>query len=235
MQNSICIFNNVHSNLSFTFFETYFRTYVRDSYSISRELLLKLKPNLIIICTHVYGDECAFRLNLEVRRISADIPVIIVSDEYDEIQAVKFFEINADDYVLLPLRNREFISRVNAHIRKSNNNSSKINKVSLGTLDVYPYQYKVTLEGQEVILSNKEFSTLMLLINNQSKVLSRTAILNYLESNPKSDRNRQVDVYISTLRKRLNLSYIENRKQSSEFYIKTIQGRGYIFDSYSTN
>lgn len=229
MQRIIKIFNNSHPTQTYDFLSDYFHIEMSSRLTINTKL--DNQYHLVIICCMLFKDEEAFQLCQEIKRHDQSQTVIIVSDQYDEIQAIKFFEMGADDYVHLPLHTREFVARLKAHLRRSSVDFLNITRISYGTLEVFPYQHKVNLDGEEVYLKNKEFNLLLFFIENRSKVLTRKELLCHLGSETISADFRLVDTYVSSLRNKLRLNFLTDRLNST-CYIKTVQGQGYIFDTY---
>ncbi|UYG98242.1 response regulator transcription factor [Cytobacillus firmus] len=231
MINTVYLYNNVFKNDTFDFISAHFSLKSSTSYYLRQETLLGDRPDLIIICCSSYNDESAFILCQVIERCDPSIPIVIVSDSYDEIQAVKFLEVGADDYIIFPFRPREFVSRIKAHVRRSKRIASTSARFCVGALDVFPEQYKVCIEGKEVNLKLKEFELLLYFLNNRGRIISREELLESINSEGGTSNLRLVDTYVSNIRGRLRLSSKDRESTNSDFNIKTVKGKGYVFES----
>ena len=133
------------------------------------------------------------------------VPVIMVTAKATELDAVKGLDSGADDYITKPFGVMEFISRVRAVFRRISPQGEGLRRV-------------VTLEGQEVELTYKEFELLRLLLENPGIVLTRNRIMDKIWSADYEGESRTVDMHIKTLRQKLG---------GYGGRIKTVRGVGY--------
>lgn len=155
----------------------------------------------------------------EVRR-SSQVPIIMLtarSEERDELQG---FELGVDEYISKPFSPKILVARVEAILRRSKAIGAD-EAVDAGGIIVDKAAHKVTIEGQAVELSYKEFELLSYFIENQGIALSREKILNNVWNYDYFGDARTIDTHVKKLRSKLG---------EKGNYIKTIWGMGYKFE-----
>lgn len=179
------------------------------------------KPDLVILDIMLPGEN-----GLDVcRRIKncaelKNIPIVIVSAKGEELDEVLGLELGADDYVQKPFSPKVLFSRIKAVMRrgKEPDKVSKVVKFNDFTLDVDRYILK---KGDKTIpLTLSEFGILKRLINNRGKVLSRNQLLDDINNDDSFIVDRNIDVHIASLRKKLGPTFD---------WIETVRGVGYRF------
>ena len=170
-------------------------------------------------------DMNGFDIVRELRRHDAQVPILMVSNRTDEIDAVVALEIGADDYVVKPLRIRELMARVAAHLRKVRGETltQESGQLEFKDLLVDVNERRVFKEGDEVELTHTEFDLLAFLASNAGKVLSREKILNTIWGYEYPIETRVIDVHIRNLRRKIETV------PSRPFYILAVPGIGYRF------
>ncbi len=156
----------------------------------------------------------------EIRTHSSQIPIIMLtarSSEHDELQG---FESGADEYISKPFSPKILVARVSAILRRTAGGESG-DILEAGAICVDKSAHTVTLDGNEVELSFKEFELLTYFMENQGIALSREKILNNVWNYDYFGDARTIDTHVKKLRSKLG-SYGE--------YIKTIWGMGYKFE-----
>lgn len=151
-----------------------------------------------------------------------DLPVIFLTAYDDEINVVTGFELGADDYISKPFRVRELLARIKSVLRRySKENADGIVKV--GELTVNTAEAKVSLRGEEVILTAMEYRLLLSFVNNRGTVLTRRKLLEEIwDVDGDFVNDNTLTVYIKRLRDK-----IENDPNDPQ-YIKTVRGMGYL-------
>ncbi len=151
-----------------------------------------------------------------------DLPVIFLTAYDDEINVVTGFELGADDYISKPFRVRELLARVKSVLRRySKDNADGI--VKIGELSVNTAEAKVSLRGEEVILTAMEYRLLLSFVNNRGTVLTRRKLLEEIwDVDGDFVNDNTLTVYIKRLRDK-----IENDPNDPQ-YIKTVRGMGYL-------
>ena len=153
-----------------------------------------------------------------------DIPVIMLSARGTEFDKLFGFEVGVDDYVTKPFSPLELMARIkavmNRHKTRIPENDSGI--VNIGGMEIDTFGLTVTVDGTRNELTVKEFSLLMLFVNNRGAVLSRDKILNEVWGYDSFGVDRTVDWQIKLLRSKLG---------SCRDCIKTVRGVGYKFEA----
>ena len=143
------------------------------------------------------------------------LPIIMLTAKGSEYDTV--LDSGADDYIPKPFRMMELLSRIRALLRRSSEEPSPT-EYRLGKLMVNPQKHVVQVDGQDVVLTLKEFELLCLLLSQQGTVFTRSQILSQIWGYDFSGESRTVDVHIRTLRQKLG--------PAGEL-IETVRGIGY--------
>lgn len=156
------------------------------------------------------------------------MPIIFLSAKTSDLDKIAGLVRGADDYMTKPFNPMELIARVNAQLRRSRllSQSSAENRPVLetGGLAIYPDQRTVTLYGEPVDLTPKEFDILYLLASYPKKVFSAENIFQQVWGEDYYEGGNTVMVHIRKLRKKLQE---DERKHK---LIKTVWGVGYTFN-----
>ncbi|MBO6303780.1 MAG: response regulator transcription factor [Selenomonadaceae bacterium] len=156
----------------------------------------------------------------EVRKES-DIPIIMLTAKDDTVDKVTGLDAGADDYVTKPFVMEELLARIRVAIRKNKKKNENEEKIGIRNLTLYPARFETVINGENILLTKKEYMLLEYLVRNQNKVLNREQILeNVWGYNYMGDIN-VVDVYVRYLRAKIDDAY-------GEKYIHTIRGIGYV-------
>ncbi|WP_147803414.1 response regulator transcription factor [Alkalicoccus halolimnae] len=163
----------------------------------------------------------------ELRQHKIVTPILMLTAKDDEFDKVLGLELGADDYLTKPFSPREVVARVRAILRRSQASEpdpakkQKMNKLTIGDVDIFPDNYEVYLRGTALELTPKEFELLLYLMSHKGRVLTRDQLLNSVWNYDFVGDTRIVDVHISHLREKIEPS---TRKP---VYIKTVRGLGY--------
>lgn len=179
------------------------------------------KPDLVILDIMLPGqnglDVCRkIKGNPDLR----DIPVIILTAKSEEIDVVLGLELGADDYVAKPFSPKVLFSRIKAVLRRAREPEKNANVVRFGefSLDIDRYLLKKGDFVQPITLS--EFGILRRLISNRGKVMTRNQLLDDIHNDDAFIVDRNIDVHIASLRKKLGPNF---------HWIETVRGVGYRF------
>ncbi|MGN7942092.1 vancomycin resistance response regulator transcription factor, VanR-F/VanR-M family [Virgibacillus sp. 6R] len=157
-----------------------------------------------------------------------NMPIIFLSAKTSDFDKVQGLIIGADDYMTKPFTPIELVARVNAQLRRFTtlNHAKTENKSNLefGGLVISPDQRAVTLYGESIELTPKEFDILYLLASHPKKVFSVENIFQQVWGEAYFESGNTVMVHIRTLRKKL-----KEDKQKNKL-IKTVWGVGYTFN-----
>jgi DNA-binding response OmpR family regulator len=184
----------------------------------------QIRPTIVLLEVTL-PDAAGFDICRELRKIDTAVPVIMMSSRADEIDVVVALEIGADDYVSKPLRLRELVARMAAHLRRSRLESAETTRSRLEFRDlVIDVNERRTYKGsKEVELTHTEFDLLTFLASNAGKVLSREKILNSIWGYEYPIETRVIDVHIRNLRRKIET------QPSRPYYILAVPGIGYRF------
>jgi DNA-binding response OmpR family regulator len=181
-------------------------------------------PSLVLLEVAL-PDASGFDICRELRKTDAAVPVIMMSSRSDEIDVVVALEIGADDYVTKPLRIRELVARMAAHLRRTRLESVEATRTRLEFRDLLidVNERRIYKSGKEVELTHTEFDLLNFLASNAGKVLSREKILNSIWGYEYPIETRVIDVHIRNLRRKIET------QPSRPYYILAVPGIGYRF------
>ena len=181
-------------------------------------------PNLILLEVTL-PDGSGFDVCRELRKMDPAVPVIMMSARSDEIDVVVALEIGADDYVSKPLRLRELVARMTAHLRRTRFESAEAmrSRLEFRDLVIDVNERRTYKSGKEVELTHTEFDLLTFLASNAGKVLSREKILNSIWGYEYPIETRVIDVHIRNLRRKIE------SQPSRPYYILAVPGIGYRF------
>jgi len=181
-------------------------------------------PSLVLLEVAL-PDGSGFDVCRELRRVDSLVPVIMMSSRSDEIDVVVALEIGADDYVVKPVRMRELMARMAAHLRRTRLESAEAmrNRLEFRELVIDVNERRVYKSSREVELTHTEFDLLTFLATNAGKVLSREKILNSIWGYEYPIETRVIDVHIRNLRRKIET------QPSRPYYILAVPGIGYRF------
>ncbi len=160
---------------------------------------------------------------LRLRKDTRDVPVIMLTAKGTEFDKVTALDEGADDYITKPFGVMELVARIKAVLRRSGRAPDN-SEYSCGGLTLSVDKHKVIADGEEIILTHKEFELLTLLFENRGKVVNRDKILNDVWGYAFDGENRTVDVHIRTLRQKLG---------EHGSVIETVRGVGYRIEEES--
>ncbi len=179
--------------------------------------LEKSVPQLILLDIMLPEEDGISVLKKLRRDIKAEkIPIIMLTAKSSEYDKVTGLDSGADDYITKPFGTMELISRIKAVLRRTSGNKSA--ELRIGDIVMDTEKHTVTADGQNVALTLKEYSILMLLAENKGKVFTRDSLLSKIWGYDYDGENRTVDVHIKSLRTKLGKSGDK---------IETVRGVGY--------
>lgn len=150
----------------------------------------------------------------QLRRGGNDTPVIILTARDTVADRVQGLDLGADDYLTKPFDLDELGARARALIRRSRGRATPV--LEHGSLTLDPASHRVTYAGQIVEMSPREFTLLRILMENATKVVSKTRLQETLYGWDQDIESNAVEVHIHHLRKKLDADLI-----------KTVRGVGY--------
>src|SRR5205085_3289098 len=180
------------------------------------------KPDLILLDLMLPGMG-GLELCRALRKTSR-VPILVISARDAEIDKIVGLELGADDYITKPFSVREVVARVNAVLRRSRGEGEKAvpERDTIGGFTINRAARRVTLDGLEVRLTNREFDLLSHLLSSSGRVQSRERLLQQVWGENFSGESKTVDVHIRWLR--------EKFAEVAPFQIVTVRGAGYRLD-----
>ncbi len=179
--------------------------------------LEKSVPQLILLDVMLPEEDGISVLKKLRRDIKTEkIPIIMLTAKSSEYDKVTGLDNGADDYITKPFGTMELISRIKAVLRRTSENKSA--ELRIGDIVMDTEKHTVTADGQNVVLTLKEYSILRLLAENKGKVFTRDSLLSKIWGYDYDGENRTVDVHIKSLRTKLGKSGDK---------IETVRGVGY--------
>lgn len=165
------------------------------------------------------GEELLAR----IKEIDEGISVIISSAKDDVHTRVELLRAGADDYVVKPFDTEELLARLEAVLRRNGRRSSGENAESLTYKDIVmePEDFRITVSGEEITLTRREYLILELLIRNPGKVFTKNNIYESVWNEEYLGEDNAVNVHISNIRQKLA------KVNSGETYIQTVWGIGF--------
>ncbi|MGZ8310327.1 MAG: winged helix-turn-helix domain-containing protein, partial [Rhodoplanes sp.] len=162
---------------------------------------------------------------LEVcRRIrqSSDVPILMLTARGDAMDRVVGLEIGADDYLPKPFEPRELLARLRAILRRKSGTAPQDLK-RYGRLEIDRAGRRVTIDGEEKVLTSYQFALLDALASHAGRVMSREALMDLTKGETPEAFDRSVDVHVSRIR-----AAIEDDPKKPRRII-TVRGAGYVF------
>ena len=183
------------------------------------DLFYEDKSISLIICDIMMPKINGYEVVKEIRQTS-DLPIIMLTAKGEESDELQGFDLGVDEYISKPFSPKILVARVEAILRRSNAKLAD-DTLSVGGITIDLNAHEVKVDGQEVVLSFKEFELLHYFFLNQGMALSREKILNKVWNYDYYGDPRTIDTHVKKLRSKLG---------SKGDYIKTIWGIGYKFE-----
>lgn len=156
----------------------------------------------------------------EIRETSK-VPIIMLTAKGEEEDELNGFDLGVDEYISKPFSPKILVARIGAILRRSGRTEAEGNVLSAGGIVVDQTAHMVTVDGESIDLSFKEFELLTYFLENQGIALSREKILNHVWNYDYFGDARTIDTHVKKLRAKIG---------EKGDYIKTIWGMGYKFE-----
>lgn len=174
-------------------------------------------PDLILLDIMLPGrDGVELLKELRHREATAQIPIIMATARGTEMDKIQGLDLGADDYLVKPFGMMEMVSRIKAVLRRCA--GSQPPALAAGDLVMDDPAHTVTLAGERIALTRKEYAILKLFLQNPGVVFSRDRLLSAVWGLDYLGETRTVDMHIKTLRQKLG---------TAGGYIETVIGVGY--------
>ena len=149
----------------------------------------------------------------------SQVPVMMLTARGEERDELQGFKLGVDEYVSKPFSPKILVARVEALLRRSQGTPADTSEA--GGIRIDKAAHQVTIDGQVIDLSYKEFELLNYFMENQGLALSREKILNHVWNYDYFGDARTIDTHVKKLRSKMG---------EKGDYIKTIWGMGYKFE-----
>ncbi len=181
-------------------------------------------PDLVILDVMLPGMD-GFALTRSLRDRS-DVPIILLTSRREEVDRIAGLELGADDYVVKPFSPQELVSRVRAVLRRVRAIAEPVtgSAITFGNLTINPQTRLVTLAGQEIILTAKEFDILYQLARSPRQVFTRNQLLESTWGMTEYIDPGTVTVHIRHLREKIE------KDPAAPAHLITVWGVGYKFE-----
>ena len=183
------------------------------------DIYFETKDIALIILDVMMPKMDGWQVCREIRQYSR-VPIIMLTAKSDEKDELQGFDLGVDEYITKPFSPKILVARVEAILRRSNVLASE-DVLEAGGIVLNKAAHEVTIDGEPVELSYKEFELLSYFLSNQGVALSRERILNNVWNYDYFGDARTIDTHVKKLRSKL--------KEKGD-YIVTIWGMGYKFD-----
>ena len=194
--------------------------------SAEEALKMNISSYHLLLLDVMMGGISGFKMAnlLKKDKKTAQVPIIFITAKDTENDTVTGFNLGADDYISKPFSLREVIARVKAVLRRTATSDTEKapEQLCYQSLVIDITKKKVSIDGEEVPLTKKEFEILFLLLQNKGRVFSREDILSRIWSDEVYVLDRTIDVNITRLRKKIG-TYGKR--------IVTRLGYGYCFET----
>ncbi len=183
------------------------------------DLFFEEKDIALIILDVMMPKMDGWQVCREIRSHSK-VPIIILTEKSDERDELLGFELGVDEYISKPFSPKILVARVEAILRRSGKGDQE-DVMEIGGILLNKTAHLVTVDGNAIELSYKEFELLTYFMENQGIALSREKILNHVWNYDYFGDARTIDTHVKKLRSKMG--------EKGE-YIKTIWGMGYKFE-----
>lgn len=157
-------------------------------------------------------------------RDTLDIPILMVTARQEDIDKIRGLGLGADDYIEKPFSPSVLVARVKSHLARYarlTGASRTLHEITIGGLTVNTDSRRVTVDGKEIALKNREYELLLFFMRNPDTVFSREALYERIWGMDAMGDNATVAVHINRLREKIEPD------PSNPRYIQTVWGAGY--------
>jgi len=158
------------------------------------------------------------------RRVSPDVPVILLTARADDLDRIIGLELGADDYLGKPFNPRELVARIRAVLRRTDSSRAPaLGRMVVEELEFDFERLSATRHGRALTLTSGEFGLMRAFLSNPGKILSRDALMDAAHRRKSDPLDRTIDVQISRLRAKIG------DRDKPPRLIRTVRNAGYVF------
>jgi DNA-binding response OmpR family regulator len=177
---------------------------IEVAYSGEEALNKPLEQFDLLLLDVMMGGMSGFKLADKIRKdLGLPVPIIFLTARETENDLLTGFNVGADDYLAKPFSIKELVARIRAVLRRGKNVDLKSKTITFDKLEIDLNRKFVTIASKPVLLTRKEYEILVMLATNPGKYLSRQEILDRIWSDDVIVTERNVDVNIARLRKKI--------------------------------
>ena len=197
-----------------------------ENVSQAQALIGQSLPSLVLLDNLLPGKTGVEWLReLRANETTRNLPVIMITALGSESERVLGLESGADDYIVKPFMPRELIARIRALLRRYQSAAIELNQsstIQCGPFEINEIRHEVSVNGEVLSLSAKEYDLVRLFVKNPGRVFTREILLSLVWTQAFVDE-RTVDVHILRVRKHLKEAGADN-------FLQTVRGIGYKLD-----
>lgn len=157
---------------------------------------------------------------LKAEPLSADIPIIFLTAKNTDIDEIIGLEIGAEDYIVKPVSLNKLMARIRTIFRRDNARQVEPQKLIVEGMEIDVDNYSVIIDGRTISFTRKEYLTLIYLIQNRGRIVTRDSLLDKIWGDEVVVGARTIDVHIRKIREKLG---------EKDELIETLKGIGYRF------
>jgi DNA-binding response OmpR family regulator len=205
------------------------RGYACSSFATGQEMITALQRDtfdLLVIDWNMPGLSGLDVLAWVGENVLVRPSIIMMTNRADKSDIVRGLDAGADDYIVKPEEDKIILARVDARLRDWKAADADLRRVSFGTYVFDKLENSVSVAGERVELTAKEFALARAFFENKHRPLSRAYILETIWNSVGDLQTRTLDVHVSRLRNKLKL------KPENGFRLHTIFGFGYRLESF---
>jgi len=161
-----------------------------------------------------------FTMAERIRQQGSDVPLLFLTAKSLKVDVLKGFSLGADDYIIKPVEEEELVARINAILRRAEHPSEQQEIFEVGDYAFDSKNQKLSYDGADKYLTEREAQLLRLLCLNKGNLLSRQYVLKNIWGKSDYFNRRSMDVFISKLRKYLS--------KDERIQITNVHGSGFI-------
>ena len=179
---------------------------IEVAYSGEEALSKPIESFDLLLLDVMMGGMSGFKLADKIRKeLELSVPIIFLTARETENDLLTGFNLGADDYLSKPFSIKELVARIKAVLRRGKLTEVKTKVITVDTMEIDLNRKSLTIDHEPVLLTRKEFEILIMLISQKGKYLSRQEIMDRIWSDDVIVTERNVDVNIARLRKKIGV------------------------------
>lgn len=196
---------------------------IEVAYSGEEALSKSIEQFDLLLLDVMMGGMSGFKLADKIRKeLGLSVPIIFLTARETENDMLTGFNVGGDDYLSKPFSIKELVARIKAVLRRGKSLEMKPKVITIDTMELDMNRKSLTIGNENILLTRKEFEILNMLVSSKGKYLSRQEILDRIWSDDVIVTERNVDVNIARLRKKIG---------EYGSCIKGRSGYGYCFEN----